>query len=399
MAYAANPERTPPRRVRARRLLERAGSRVLGMRIVRAGMRYHFGRAQLFAGGVAWSAVISITAIVTVAVNVGRAFLGSNQDIFGASVSAVNELVPGLIDDGANGGLIQPDALVVDSFWSPVTIASMLVLAWSALSVMTGLRKAIRAMFGLGGAPLPFHIGKWRDALGFLFFAVALVLSSTLSTAVSIFGGPILEWLQIEDGVTGWLLTAGAVLAVALIDALVFALLFRVTAAVKVVRRDLVMGSVLGAAGASLLRWAGNSVVGVVQDPVLASLAAAATLMIVVNVAVRLVLIVAAWTANPPKTRFPVMPVEFRHAERPNYVTLSAPHTLEWPYHEVTGSLLPSDPVGGVGNVPDDLDRARHEEIARRRNAPDGSSSEGSSTTSSRAGRPGRQDRASTSST
>ena len=39
--------------------------RALEYRLVRAGMRYHFGRGALFSGGVTFSALLSITAAVT----------------------------------------------------------------------------------------------------------------------------------------------------------------------------------------------------------------------------------------------------------------------------------------------------------------------------------------------
>ncbi|WP_226345480.1 YihY/virulence factor BrkB family protein [Agilicoccus flavus] len=345
MASHAVPPPRSPRGLRS--ALGSALKRVLDARIVRAGMRYHFGRGALLAGGVTWSALLSVSAVLTILVNAGRTFFGQNPETLDAARTAINQVVPGLIDDGSGSGVIDPAGLVVDSYWNPVTLVSTVVVVWTALSVMTGLRRSIRAMFGLGGAPLPIHIGKLRDLLGFLGLVLGVLTSFALTTAVGPLGRPLLTWLGIEDGVTAGILSLAGVLVAGAVDALVFAMLFRVTAGVRVVRRDLVLGSILGAGGSGLLRLAGTSLVGAVQDPVLASFAAVATLALLVNFGVRLALLVAAWTANPPAVPFLLPPETIRLSESPNYVTRSAPHTLAWPYHAVTGSLLPSKPETG----------------------------------------------------
>lgn len=350
MAYRA-PSSTAARRARGRRRLDATWRWILDRRIVRAGMRYHFGRAALFSGGVTYSAVISLTAVLTILVNVGRAFLAHRPDLLNAALGVVNDVSPGLIDDGTNDGIVDPASLVIDSFWHPVTMVSTVVVLWTALSVMTGLRRSIRAMFGLGGAPLPFHVGKARDLLGFLLLALGIGVSVFLSTAVSVFGRPILDWLGVTSGATAVLLGVAAILAAGLVDALVFMMLFRVTAGVRIPRRDLLAGALVGGVGSGLLRLAGTSVVGVVQDPFLASFAAVATLLLWLNLAVRLTLVTAAWTANPPAAPLTVAGQSVHARETPNYVTRSVPSTLHWPYHAVTGSLLPTDPDGAARNV------------------------------------------------
>lgn len=353
MSYRAEPVSPTPLSVRARRRATRVGEAILDLRLVRAGMRYHYGMAQLTSGGVTWTAVVSITAVLTVLVNVGRAFLGNNPELFAQGLAAINDVVPGIIDDGTNAGLIQPADLVVESWWNPVTLISSVVVLWTALSVMTGLRRSIRAMFGLGGAPLPITIGKARDLLGFVGLAAAVISASALSAAVGMFGGPILAWLGVEDAATAGLLRAGGLLAGGLVDAVVIVMLFRVTAGVKVVRQDLILGALLGAVLLQLLRYTGTSVINVVDNPVLASFAVIATFMVVVNVGVRIILFVAAWTANPPAAMFPVTVQAIHHRERPNYVTRSAPATLSWPHHAVTGSLQVGNEVEEHGVVDD----------------------------------------------
>ena len=159
MAYRA-PRRPTSASDRLRGALGALWRRTLEARIVRAGMRYHFGRGGLFSGGVTWSAVISLTAVLTIVVNAARLFLGENPVLLDEGLAAINATIPGLIDDGTNSGIIDPNSLVVDSFWNPITLGSLIVALWTSLSVMAGLRRSIRAMFGLGGAPLIMYVGK-----------------------------------------------------------------------------------------------------------------------------------------------------------------------------------------------------------------------------------------------
>ena len=125
------------------------------------------------------------------------------------------------------------------------------------------------------------------------------------------------------------------------VDMLVFLLLFRVAAKVRIPQRDRWAAALLGAVGWGLLRLAGTSLIARWDNPLLASFAVLFTLIIWINLAVRWCLYVAAWSANPPQTHLPVPPREVHAGETPNYVTLSAPHTLSWPHHEVTGTLIP----------------------------------------------------------
>ena len=67
-------------------------------------------------------------------------------------------------------------------------------------------------------------------------------------------------------------------------------------------------------------------------------------------------LFTAAWTANPPHTNLPVVPTEVHARETPNYVTQTAPHTLAWPHHEVTGTLIPHSEASSDEIADDEVD-------------------------------------------
>jgi membrane protein len=313
-------------------------------RLVRAGLRYVVAWGGLTAGGVTVAALLSLTAALTIIVNVARAFLGSRPVLFGSVIDTINEVLPGVIDDGANDGLLDQELLLRDTGWGWTTAVSALLILWFALTMMTGLRRAVRQMFGLGGAPLRFARGKAIDVLAFAALGSTLIASSLLVSGVTLLGQSVLDWLGWSGWVPAVLLAAGVIALVAVLDALAVLLVLRVAAKVRVPWPDLRQGMLLGALGFGLLRLGGTSVLAAWADnnPLFVSAAAVATLLVGINLAVRWLLFCAAWTANPPAAHVPVHPDTVHAGETPNYVTLSALHTLDWPHHQVTGALIPS---------------------------------------------------------
>lgn len=311
-------------------------------RLVRAALRYVVAWGHLGAGGVTFTAMLSLTAALTIIVNIARAFLGDRPALVAEVIAIVNSVIPGIIDDGRNDGLISPEQLIRDGSWGWTTAVSTVVIVWTAMAVMTGLRRTVRQMFGLGGAPLRFVRGKVIDLWGFFLIALTFFASSAAVSGMTLLQTRVMDWLGLRSSVTGWLVAGSALVLVAVLDALLIWLIFRVTSKVRVPWPDMRRGMVMGAVGLGLLRLGGTSVVGAISaGPLLSTFAAVATVLVTLNLALRWLLFVAAWTANPPAAHVPVHPDTVHAKEQPNYVTLSARHTLAWPHHQVTGALIP----------------------------------------------------------
>ena len=311
-------------------------------RLVRAVLRYVVTWGNLGSGGVTFTAMLSLTAALTIVVNTARAFLGDRPELVAEVIAVVNSVIPGIIDDGRNDGLISAEHLIRDGTWGWTTAISAVVILGTAITMMTGLRRTVRQMFGLGGAPIRLVRGKVIDLWGFFLLALTFLASSAAVSAMTLLGKNVMDWLGLRSSVTGWLLAVGALLLVAVLDAFLVWLIIRVTSKVRVPRKDMRQGMLLGALGFGLLRLGGTSLVGAISaGPLFSTFAAAATLLLTLNLALRWLLFVAAWTANPPAAHVPVHPDTVHAKEIPNYVTMSAPHTLSWPHHQVTGSLIP----------------------------------------------------------
>lgn len=317
---------------------------VMDLRIVRAFQRFGSVRGNLLAGGIAYSALFAIAGALTIAFTAFSYFLGNNADLQDRLFSAVNEFLPGILKvEGEEGGIIDPQNLIIDNPVNLATIISLLVLLWSSSAMMTAIRLSVQSVFGISRLPRPFPIAKAIDISGFLIIALGAVSSIVIVTATTQFSEAILDWLGIPAGIGSWAIQIGSLLMALAVDSLIFMYIFRVMAGVRAPLADLVLGSVIGGAGSSVLRVLGTSVVSSVSDdPLLAGFGALITLLLWINLLARIVLIAAAITANPPAPGQPTE-AQLEHAEEvPNYVTRSRPDTLEWPHDPVSGVITPN---------------------------------------------------------
>ncbi len=314
---------------------------VLESRPVRAVQRYGAAKGGLLAGGIAYSALFSIVAALTIAWTAFMATLGGNDTLRADVIGAVNSVLPGILDDGTGTGMVNPDSLVLDSIFNPASFIAALVLLWTAVSIMTNIRTGIQAMFGIAAPAENFALQKLRDLIGFIGMALGIVTSSVLGTMAGTMGRTVLGWIGLADNpASGYLLRALGFVVAAGVAAITFACLFRITAIVRPAGKDLWLGSALGGVVVHIVLTLGTALVSSVSDnPLLAASAGIATLLLFVNLLCRVLLLVAAFTANPPTPTQPETPEEVHFDETPNYVTLSAPHTLDWDYQATTGQV------------------------------------------------------------
>lgn len=316
--------------------------RVQGLRIMRGMTRYGSARGGLLSGGIAYSGLFSIAAALTIAWTVFMAVLGSNEKLRQDVLNGVDATLPGIIDTGDGKGMIKPDALVLDSAINLTSITAFAVLLWTAISTMGAIATAIRAMFGISVVQENTVIVYLRSFGGFVVLAIGVLASSVLTAGAGVLGQQILRTLNIEGTAGGHFLRL-LTFAVSLgVDMLVIAFLIRIMAGVRVVRRDLWIGCLMAGLGTSVIRVVGTSAVGSVSNnALLASVAAIATLLLWLNLGARILLMACSYMANPPRPYRIESPEEVHYRETPNYITLSALHTLDWSHNPVTGNVTP----------------------------------------------------------
>lgn len=346
-------------------------------RIGRANARVGHTKANLQAGGVAYNALFSLFAALTVGVTAVMVALGSFPDFRDEVIDGIAEAIPGIINVGS-GGLVRPEDLVLNTALNPTTLIAAGVFIFSAMAMMTALKASLRTVAGIVTVPENFVVSKLHDLLGFIVLGVTIILTSVLTVAVQGFGEQVFEWMGVDHSrITRGALTAAAVLVTFLMDAGLIAFLIRPFAKVRAPRRDLLLGAVVGGLISAVLRAAGTAVVRVPDNAIMASATAIITLLLLVNLLVRMLLMVTALTVNPPAAILPKSNEEVHFGSVPNYVTVSAPATLDWDHDPATGVLVPDpqlspdyvpepDPEPRWGGLIGRLKRARLDRLERK---------------------------------
>lgn len=315
-------------------------------RVARTLARYGVANGAMLSGGVAFSALFSIFAALVIGFTVFTMVLGNNTELRDQVIVSISNAMPGLISVDGEGAMLGPGDLQFSGGTGIAGVVAVLVLLNTATRVPRNLRNAVRAMFGLLAPSVSPVVGKLKDFLGFIGLAISVLVTSILGLAAGSAGAWVLQRTGLQDSPAGQAaLSILGVLVPLVVDMLVFIWIFRVLAGVRPPRRDLVLGALIAAVGSGILRYLGASAVGSVGDnPVLASSAALATLLLWVNLIVRVTLLAAAWIANPPVRPVPDEEMITHEHEAPNYITLSQPDTLDWRHDPVTGQVLAEEP-------------------------------------------------------
>src|SRR5690606_36096966 len=159
--------------------------------------RYGKASGGLLAGGITYSALFSVAAALTISYTAFMTVLGSNTELRGTVIDAVNSALPGNLDTPGIDGLIAPEDLVLDTALNPASIAAVAVLLWTAISVMAALKRSIRLMFGIIVPKENAVATRIRDLVGFLTLALAVVLMAALTIAAGTAGKWVLDLIGI----------------------------------------------------------------------------------------------------------------------------------------------------------------------------------------------------------
>lgn len=271
-----------------------------GTRPARANARFGAAGGGLLTGGIAYATLFSVVAALTLGFTIFLGVLGSNQDLRDQVVDAVASILPGLIDTG-NGQGIPVEDLRLTAGLNVAGVVSVVVLVMSAISAVAALRTAVREMFGISGGGNAVT-SKLSELAGLAGMALAVLLSAVLTVGVTSAADWLMGLLHWSDS-SGLVLRLAGILVSFVVDAATFVLIVRVLARADPPRRDLLWGSVIAGVGMGVVRVLGTSVVSgsVSANPLLGSFAVIVVLLLWINLLSRIILLAAAWTADPPQ--------------------------------------------------------------------------------------------------
>ena len=214
-------------------------------------------------------------------------------------VEVVERALPGLVGD--EEGQIQ--LWEIEQYAATVGWIGLLGVLYTGLGWVSGMRRALQAMFKLPRAEQPsFGLGKLRDLLTLLLLGVVLLTSIGLTSGVTWFSSVILGWLDLDGS---WLATAFLrVLAYGLgiaATTMLFLAMFRFLARPHVARRALWQGAVAGAIGFEVLKAVASQLIALTKEsPAFAAFGVALILLVWINYFSRLIMVSASWAYTAP---------------------------------------------------------------------------------------------------
>ena len=268
----------------------------------RALSHYSRSRGGLLCGGIAYFAMFSMFAGLTIGYTVFMAVLGDNDKLRASVLDTLSKVLPGLIKTGDSAGIIDPESLILSTGMSVAGAIAALVLLFSAISCMSAIRGAVRIMFSLPRASGVAAKLKLRELAGFVGVALAVLLSAVAGIVVASANHWLLDPLGIA-GASRIILPIAAILVSAAIDVGLFFLIVRLMAGVHAPRNKLMQGAILMAVAMAIVRFLGTGVVARApgNNALLASFAVLVTLLIWINLFAKILLMSSAFAADPPE--------------------------------------------------------------------------------------------------
>ncbi|MBT2538006.1 YihY/virulence factor BrkB family protein [Arthrobacter sp. ISL-69] len=273
-------------------------ARLNAFRPMRVFQHYNLQHGPLMAAGIGFRMFFSITGLLATGFSLAGLFLSGQPALLGQIIKSVVVTAPGLLKVGDGDGLVDPRDLLNPAGLGWTAVIAAAVTVFTALGWISGIRDGVRGMMQLGPRGINPVLQILRDAGTLLLLGVALVISAGASLIFGTAAGWVTEQLQL-DPVMSWPLTTsikvGVPLALGLVTAVI---MFRLAAGLKLSRRALLEGTILSAAGTTVLQiFSTELLASAGRNPILAPFAIIIGLLIWFNLVSQVYLVSAAWSA------------------------------------------------------------------------------------------------------
>jgi membrane protein len=284
--------------------IKAAVSWVTNTRAVRVITHYTDTRGPILAAGLAFQAVFATFAALWIVFSIAGFVLAGDVGLRDTLIKSVAQAVPGLIDTG-NGGAIDPALLLSAGAFSFSAVIAIIGLLFTALGWLDSSRLAVRALFGLPRPRSNIFVLKARDVAAGLILGVALLISLALSVAATQATLWLLSLANLSESLLATVAGRGATLLVLLlVNAGMLAGLYRFLSGIPIPWRILRNGVIIGTVGVSGLQILGGALIGgATRNPLIASFAVIAGLLIWFNLSCQVILIAASWISVEVRDR------------------------------------------------------------------------------------------------
>lgn len=253
-------------------------------------------KGSMQAGAVTYFAFLSFFPILALAFFVVGYVAKVYPDAQADLLTAIDSVLPNMVGDGQ--GQIPLDSIRNKA--STVGLIGLAGVLYSGLGWLSGMRTALLTVFEKPEDEQPnFVMGKLRDLLTLAVIGLTLVLSVGVSGLVTGFSAQLLEWLNLDDGLSPLLRLIGLAVGVAA-NVVLFYALFRLLAAPDLSTKALLSGALLGAIGFEVLKFLSNLLLSMTEgQPAFQAFGIALILLVWINYFSRVVMYAAAWARTP----------------------------------------------------------------------------------------------------
>ncbi len=299
------------------------------------------GNAQ--AGAVTFFGFLSFFPILALSFFVVGLVAHLYPDIRGQMVNEIGKLLPGVIGSGKG----EIPLKTIEDYSGAVGVVGLAAVLYSGLGWLSGMRQALEVMFAVPRQEQPnFVLGKLRDLGTLALVGLTLMVSVTLSGAVTGFSGLILDLVGIDPAAVVPALVLGVLahlLAIVASTLLLLSMFKLLLVESHVPRPALIRGALLGAVGFEVLKLGANLLLGQTKgQPAFQAFGVALILLVWINYFSRLVMYAAAWAYTSP------LSLAQRTAEAmraPGAATADPPVTAEAREPAVSGPVQAREPA------------------------------------------------------
>jgi len=276
-----------------------AVTRLNTVRLVRVFQLYLQRRGPLMAAGLAYRLFFAIAALLVVGFATLGIVIAGNEGLQSVVIDAVGRTVPGLIGDRSEGeGVIERDSLFAETRGLGFTlVVSVIVMLFTALSWVGGMRQAMRGMFALDPVFANPLLLRLKDLGTLALLAVVMLVTTALGIIANNTLGALLAFLNLS-GVTQMLTQAAGFAVMIILDTLVAMVLLHHASAIDMPRKILRQGAVIAGLGSSLLRTFSAQILGSLgNNPLLVPFAVILALFIWFFLLSQVYMLATAWCA------------------------------------------------------------------------------------------------------
>lgn len=273
-------------------------AKAMRLKPVRVFQHYSSTGGPLMASGLAYQGLFATFAGLWVGFSIIGLVVANDPELRESLVATIAGTVPGLIQSGSADGAIDPDDLLSAGILNWTGAIALVGLLVTAIGFLASSRDAVRRIFAIAPSTTNFVLLKLKDLGLAVGFGAALILSTALS-AVST---SLLSWLLAVTGIGAESAVgtvagrAAGILVVLLIDTAVLAALYRVLAGIPIPFRRLAGGALIGGVALGALKQLGTLLLGgASSNPLIASFAIIAGILIFLNLVCQVILVCAAW--------------------------------------------------------------------------------------------------------